>query len=183
MVSFTFLRHAEGIHNADARIHGPVAYTFLKNRDAPLTPEGWRQTVERGKLIDISEYTHIFCSPLQRCIQTLLGVAPAAHELPVLLDDRLMEPQGSDICNKRIEKSELIIPLSWNTDNVAEVNPWDFKDSLHERVISATEDILRSYPDANILIVSHCQWIREWFKTYKQEEVLLKNCEIAHARL
>lgn len=183
MVSFTFLRHAEGVHNADARSHGPVAYTFPKNRDAPLTIEGWRQTVERGKLIDISEFTHIFCSPLLRCIQTLTGVAHSARELPVILDDRIMEPQGGDICNKRAEKSDLLIPSLWNTEKVSEVNPWTIEDSLHERVVAATEDILKAYPNANILVVSHYQWIKEWFRTYKKEEVLLKNCEVARAEL
>lgn len=184
MVSFTFLRHAEGVHNVDAREHGPVAYTFPKNRDAPLTSDGWRQTVERSKLMDISEYTHIFCSPSLRCIQTLLGVAPMARTRYVILDDRLMEPQGGDICNKRAEKPDILSPEGWDKDNVSDDNPWDISgDILYKRVEGITRYILQSYPDSKVLIVSHHDWIKAWFHIYKEKLVSLRNCEVAHAWL
>jgi broad specificity phosphatase PhoE len=184
MIKFTFLRHAEGIHNVEARLHGPVAYTFLKNRDAPLTDEGWNQTKKANGSIDISIFTHIYCSPSLRCRQTLLGVEPISATLSVKLDDRLMEPQGGDICNKRAEKKDLCLPAMWDIDGVSDVNPWDIDpDSLRNRVVSITEEIRTKYPESNILIVSHHQWVREWFRIYEQRDVLLRNCEITQACL
>jgi broad specificity phosphatase PhoE len=181
MVKFTFLRHAEGVHNADAHKHGPIAYTFPKNHDAPLTVEGWEQVNRANGIINISDFTHVYCSPLLRCRQTLLGVEPMAPAVAVKLDDRLMEPQGEHICNKRTEKSDLNVSMLWNTDGVSDVNPWGLgADSLHDRVVSITEELRRKYPDSKILIVSHYEWIREWFRIYEQKDVSLENCAFAH---
>jgi broad specificity phosphatase PhoE len=191
MVEFVFIRHAQATHNVAAEAHGPLAYMDPAHRDAPLTDEGHLQTArvrrERGwEFMEGGSLSPavVFCSPLRRCQQTLLGVIPAAASWPVLLDDRLMEPQ-SHVCNHRPERGVLLeeCPAAWNLDGVAEVNPKDAPESVVARIRAFTAEMLSRYPGQRVLVVSHFTWIRNWFRIFKREVVEPANCSIMVARL
>jgi broad specificity phosphatase PhoE len=187
-VEFTFIRHAQATHNVAADIHGPSAYMDPAFRDAFLTDEGHLQAA-RVRRERVSEFLGssgglIYCSPLRRCQQTLLGVIPDSAAWPVRLDDWLMEPQAH-VCNHRAERSELasLCPSAWNIDGIAEVNPKDTPDSIVARICAFTNDILERHPGQRVLVVSHFIWINTWFRIFKKELVEPANCSFISAKL
>ena len=169
-VTIVFVRHAQGTHNIS-----PL--NLPSNFDAVLTPLGQRQTLENP----IHErFDAVYCSPLRRCRETLLGIYPVSESLPVLLDDRLMEqPNGVNICDKRLEKADMTIPPRWNHTGVADRSPWVDDPAADRRKIQAfTEEIQARHAGQTILVVGHSNWIHRWFKLYKDEsDVYLDNCK------
>lgn len=192
-VEFVFIRHAQATHNVAAEERGESAYYDPIFRDAELTDEGHLQVsrVRRerggdfvgpsGRLTPVV----IYCSPLRRCRQTLLGVLPIAAEIGVRVDDRLMEPQ-SHVCNHRIERADLVrvCPPAWSLDGVAEANPKDGGgDSIVKRIREWTAEVLSTHPGQRVLVVSHFTWIQNWFRIFKREVVAPENCGILRATL
>jgi broad specificity phosphatase PhoE len=192
IVEFVFIRHAQATHNVAAEIHGSSAYCDPAYRDAELTDEGHLQTArvrrERGGDFvgpsGILTPAVIYCSPLRRCRQTLLGVLPWAEGAAVRLDDRLMEPQ-SHVCNHRAERVDIVAvcPSAWSLERVAEVNPKDGSDSVVKRIRDWTAEMLGRYPGQRVLVVSHFTWIQNWFRIFKKEMVAPANCGILMAAL
>ena len=188
-----FLRHAQGTHNVTQ------AYLDPAHKDAALTAEGVRQAWilrESGRLRD---FDLVYCSPLRRCRQTLIGAVPSVERFPVRMEDRLMEPQGVAICNRRAELADLRAQVSsmWCLDGVGSVNPYDVlaeggtvgsggHSGFERRVREFTEEVLRRQPaGSRVLVVAHHDWIRAWFRLYAPERgtVSLGNCETVTATL
>lgn len=191
-VEFVFIRHAQATHNVAAEERGESAYYDPTFRDAELTDEGHLQVsrVRRERGRDFVEPSGIltpaviYCSPLRRCRQTLLGVLPFAAEVGVRVDDRLMEPQ-SHVCNHRIEWADLacVCPPAWSLAGVAEANPKDGGDSIVKRIRAWTTEVLVAHPGQRVLVVSHYTWIQNWFRIFKKEQVSPENCGILYATL
>ncbi len=193
MRRITFLRHAQGTHNAAAVVAGSSAYFDVAHRDAALTAEGVRQAWsvrEAGRLG--KDFGVIFCSPLRRCRETLVGAVAGAEKRAVRIDDRLMEPQGVAICNRRAELGDLraAVPVGWCLDGVRAMNPYDVLEEggtvgtdghggFETRVRAFTEGVLAAVPAERVLVVAHHDWIRTWFRLYAPERgtVSLGNCE------
>lgn len=185
---FYFLRHAEGIHNV--HLEGFVGdwSTDPIFMDARLTSNGHYQTLEKRTAFGHVNYDAIYTSPMRRCRQTLLGVYPHAANFSVVVDDRLIEiPSGIHICNKRIERDEVIAtsPESWNFDGVSENNPFQVlsPEMEDDKIISFTNDVIKKHPNGKVLVVAHSGVIWRWFKLYKGQDIGLPNCEIAIATL
>ena len=185
-----FLRHAQATHNSDAARRGSPAYFDSANADAAIDDTGMTQ-------IYLCKYplpacNAIYCSPLRRCRQTLIGVLPEALSRPVHLDDRLMEPQGQAVCNKRIGCAELAgsVPASWDLSGVGDVNPFDVVDEGYSSKVGVTAgfaDRIRAFTDSlldnhtdyqTILVVTHNDWIMTWFELYSRDTVAPRNCEL-----
>ncbi len=184
-VTLVFVRHAEATHNVDAAVRGAVAYSDPIHIDAALTDTGHEQaynTVIDG-VIDA-----VYCSPLRRCCQTLLGIQPPFINFPVRLDDRLMEPTGH-ICNRRVERDELLANVSavWDMWAVSHTNPYvDEEESIvdfQQRIVAFTHDIVQRHSGQRVLIVSHFQWIRSWFQIFKESRVTPANCQVIETTL
>jgi probable phosphoglycerate mutase len=183
-VNLIFIRHAQGTHNKIASSIGAGSYNDPINIDAELTPLGLKQTID-NRLFE--EFDAIYCSPLRRCRHTLLGVYPLSETLPVILDDRLMEqPCGGNICDRRLEKSEILptFPPSWDHSKVLDKYLWikDIDKDI-EKIKSFTEELKNKHQNQNILIVSHGTWIYRWFALMKYESVILDNCKVARTTL
>lgn len=195
-----FIWHGQATHNVDALIRGEHAYFDPINTDAALTKTGIQQAIEAGYFslpdADIGPFQAIYCSPSLRCRQTLHHSAlEHTKRCGVQLVDRLMEPQGDAACNKRSERTELVetVPAGWNLSGVGEVNPFsvwregysmggDGYGHFAARVRDFTEKILRKHRfDERILIVSHHDWIRTWFREMLDQSVAPANCEVLTA--
>ncbi len=184
-----FVRHGQATHNVTH------AYWDEKERDAALTAEGVRQAwdlrMDRlGERADV-----IYCSPLQRCRQTLallLGDSGAR----VLLDDRLMEPQGSAIVNRRAEWDDLkaAVPPGWDLERVGLTNPYDqwieggtVGEDGHAhfdaRVRAWTEEMCRRSPGKRVLVVTHHDWIASWFRQFGGRRVSVGNGQVIEGTL
>jgi broad specificity phosphatase PhoE len=178
--TFVFVRHAEGKHNLDFDNRGYIAYNDPKNIDAELTDYGIIQSITNN--IRNETFDKIYCSPMRRCRQTLLNIYPISKVLPVVIDDRLIEqPQGLKICDKRLEKYEIMntIPAIWNTDKLSVINPFILSKSVDEyKIESFTNDIKKNHPKGKILIVTHGMWINTWLLKYTYSSKYINNCEI-----
>ena len=170
-IKLTFVRHAQGTHNVSD-------YTAYENFDAELTDVGHQQT--RDNMIT-DNFDAIYCSPLRRCRSTLLGMYPASKHMNIQLDDRLMEhPCGVNICDKRLEKRDMIFPKDWDATMVSEITPWEInQDADIEKIKSCTNDLIKKHNGHRVLVVSHSQWIFRWFKIYANQDVYLENCKSA----
>jgi len=178
--TFIFVRHGQATHNTGT---APAAYIDPANADAALTGVGVQQAYDLraaglGRGADA-----IFCSPLRRCWQTLRLGIPGADRRPVELDDRLMEPQGSAVCNRRTEKRGLCrqVPECWILEAVGVVNPWDGAvegisvraagecAGFDARVRAFTESVLERFAGQRVLVVTHHDWIQVWMQIYSPE--------------
>jgi broad specificity phosphatase PhoE len=181
--TFTLLRHAQGFHNVAAATQGPIAYNDPVNQDAAITGEGIKQATLLQPTLGQRSYDVIICSPLLRCRQTLMHAIPTTcTEIPVLLDDWTMEPQGNHICNRRASREDLIqqVPGHWDARGVSLQNPFDIPETMEkfcDRVYVSTIDMLARYPNKRILVVAHYEWIRAWSQLFLQEDYQLDNCE------
>jgi len=181
--TFTLLRHAQGYHNTDAAIHGPLAYNDPINQDAAITGEGIKQATLLQPILGQRSHDVIICSPLLRCRQTLMHAIPATcTETAVLLDDRAMEPQGNHLCNRRAAREELIqqVPAHWDARGVSWQNPYDVPETaekFHDRVYAFTIDMLARFPGKHVLLVAHYEWIRAWSQLFLHEDYQLDNCQ------
>jgi len=176
--TFIFVRHGQATHNTGT---APAAYLDPANTDATLTGIGVQQAYNLRAAGLGRDVDAVFCSPLRRCWQTLRLGVPGADRRPVELDDRLMEPQGSAICNRRMEKRELCchVPESWILDGVGVVNPWDDANegiSVEEahagfdaRVRRFTEAVMARFAGQRVLVFTHHDWIQTWMRIYSPE--------------
>lgn len=183
--TFVFVRHAEGTHNVAAVIEGPSAYNDPLHEDALITERGVHQALQARTLLEDSQisYDAIYCSPSRRCRQTLGHAYPMGLFQPVHIDDRLLEPQGYHICNKRAEYDSIkhACPTQWNLFQLAKKNPYDdghTDTAFRRRIFEFTAEVVASYPDSTVLLVGHHEWIRTWFDIFYQREVRLPNCGI-----
>lgn len=184
--TFVLLRHAQGTHNVDSFRRGSGNHPDYI--DAELTGIGMKQTLDTREKLKDMVFDAIYCSPLRRCRSTLIGTYPKAVNLPVLVDDRIIEqPTGVDLCNKRLEKSAICDTISkyWDLTNVADENPFKLgspRDDFN-KIYELTSMIQCQYPDGHVLIVSHCGWINNWMRIYKDQNVILDNCEFVEATI
>lgn len=183
MPELWFLRHGQATHNVAEQKEGESAYYNPIYTDSELTDEGWAQA--RCAKLPSQLFSAIYCSPLRRCRQTLTATGAQG---PVCLDDRLMEPQGTHLCNRRIAREDIvrIIPPTWDATGVAEENPFGTEqEAPHHflaRVREATSDIIaRHTDDQRILIVAHHEWIKYWFSEHLGINVSPRNAEVLRA--
>jgi len=197
-IEVVFLRHGHATHNRDAELYGESAYFDIRNKDAELTEKGHAQAKAVGKKIGSAVgFDRIYCSSLRRCMQTLLGAVPDSVNCSnVYIDDRLMEPQGNAVCNRRLCKEEIMdsIPMIWNMDHVGEKNPFDTaidegydlvaeggpKAEFQLRVAEFIRYLKESATEQNhrrILVVAHHDWILTCCCIVMNEEIHLGNCE------
>lgn len=183
--TYIFIRHGEALHNVANRLHGPIAYTFKENEDAPLTPEGHLQTTETGQSIAEkigSVGVDLYSSPLTRCIQTAENVAKSLNVKNRFLDDLLIERLGGGhVCNNRRSFNELTAnyPL-WNTEYVfdppAMLLEREDMEVVRERMGRFWNSIQEIYSnsDSVIVIVSHQESLTAlWGRNFKNAEYMV----------
>jgi len=183
--TFVFVRHAQGYHNVDGELRGEKAYYDRIHIDAELTDVGIQQA-QRNNLGN-ETFDAIYSSPMKRCRQTLLNIYPIAEKLPVILDDRLIEqPQGIYLCNKRVEKENIVksVPTIWNTNKIYSRNPFILNSILDEnKLASFTDEIKKKYPNKKVLIITHGKWINNWLLKYKYVSKYIENSEVVRENL
>jgi len=184
-VEIIFLRHAQATHNVAALTRGEAAYLDPAFRDSELTEEGHAQAA-RLRESAVFAPDVIYCSPLRRCRHTLLEAFPAAAVMQVLLDDRLMEPQGH-VCNHRVDRDELAaeIPEAWSIEGVAKMNPalLGEYDSVVKRLRAWTADVVERHAGQTVLVATHFTWIQNWFRIFQRQFVEPANCECLVAKI
>ena len=181
------VRHGFAYHNLAAHIQGDKAYNMSEFQDAHLTPDGILQAQDLRKVLNAVTFNTIYCSSLTRCIQTCDNCVTT--DLIVKLDDRLMEPQGHHICNKRKDKEE-VKKFIQNLNNRYELynvkedydghinNPEKGKEVL-ERINSFITEIVKKHKSTDkVLVVSHHDWLYHFFQYVIGKPYKFNNCEL-----
>ncbi len=185
--TYIFIRHGEALHNIANRIHGPIAYTFKENEDAPLSEEGVRQTTEAG--IQIAKYigdvpVELYSSPLTRCIQTAENVAKSLTIKNRYMDDLLIERLGGGhVCNNRKSFHELNETYpEWNVEYVFDPPSMPLEREELEvvsermgRFWNSVQEIYKNTDDV-VVIVSHQESLTALHgRNFKNAEFLVVN--------
>lgn len=185
-----FIRHGFAYHNLGAKLYGDAAYSLPQYRDAQLTPEGIDHAKQIGKTLKNVKFNRIFSSPNVRCIQTTNNFIDQNLNFNnnlIILDDRLMEPQGKHLCNQRKERIALEKYLqefskTFDLKNVLlnyYPNIYESKKDTQEKVISFIEDLKKSCSnDETVLVVSHYGWLFNFFEIATGKGYEFFNCEV-----
>lgn len=182
---FVCIRHGEALHNVANRIHGPIAYTFKENEDAPLSEEGHRQTIQAGlELAEIfkERQVDVYSSPLTRCIQTADNASAHLNVQQKTLEELLIERLGGGhVCNNRKSFDELSMKYrEWNTEYIHDPPPMPLEreplDQVRERMRQMWNWLEETYrtSEKGILVVSHQESLTAlWSRNFKNAEYLV----------
>jgi probable phosphoglycerate mutase len=189
------IRHGYAKHNYGYEKFGEKIFYDPAYFDPELMPKGHQQSTEAGKRLVNINFNKIYCSPLKRCIQTLDNLLSTSKVITdtvfrtsknefIILDDRLMEPQGRQISNKRHEKVEIQKYVSqfnkmFDLTNVSLNYEFNIENTIAIKIKSFISDIKNIHNnDDTILIVTHHDWLKNFFKIFIGKEVSFNNCEI-----
>lgn len=132
-----------------------------------LNETGRKQAQKLAQQFDLAGFTKIYVSPLKRTLDTATILNQKAH-LPVTTDDRLLEisygkwdGQYNQVLMEQYP--QLFSPL------VKDVKPQYFKTAggesfadVEKRVAAFTKDVVRTYPNEKILVVTHGFTVRSF---------------------
>jgi probable phosphoglycerate mutase len=156
--------------------------------DSKLMEYGIKQATDINEYLNNIKFNAIYCSPLSRCIQTSQY---ALTGKTIQLDDRLVEI-ASSISDQRKNKNELIVFLKTiKTNNYIlrnVENEYFFSiesiENIKERVIDFFDYIVKNHPKGGtILIISHYEWLRLFYKIVTNENSSFDNCQIKIVQL
>ena len=178
------VRHGFAFHNLGAEKYGENAYYMELFEDAHLTDKGKQQANNLKQIFNKINFTDIYCSPLQRCIQT--GDNCIDTNKHILLDDRLMEQQGEHICNKRkqipcLRKLLLDMSNKYTLYNIKEDYQFNKETSYDvvKRITNFIEELKSKYKNEdNILIITHHDWLYQFFKLTTGKNYSFENYEL-----
>lgn len=182
---YVFIRHGEAMHNVANRIHGPIAYTFKENEDAPLSEIGHLQTTTAG--IELAEIfkdrqVDVYSSPLTRCIQTAEHASAHLDVQQRTLDEFLIERLGGGhVCNTRKSLKELVSTYpEWDAQYITDCPSMPIEreslDAVRDRMLTIWNLLQETYKNSSkgILIVSHQESLTAlWSRSFKNAEYLI----------
>jgi alpha-ribazole phosphatase len=156
--------------------------------DSMLMEFGIKQATDINEYLNNIKFNAIYCSPLSRCIQTSQY---ALTDKVIQLDDRLVEI-ASSISDQRKNKNELITFLKTIKTNNYILrnieNEYFFTiesiENVRERVIDFFNYIIKNHPKGGtILIFSHYEWLKIFYKLVTGENSNFDNCQIKIVQL
>jgi broad specificity phosphatase PhoE len=137
-------------------------------------------------------FNRIYSSPSLRCIETTnhfinQNINFNIRNQIIVLDDKLMELQGSHICNAR--KDRLILEKFMpNLDKVCDFsnvslnynkNSIENKERMNKRIIEFIDNLKNDCDNSDtILVVSHYMWLYNFFELIKGQGYEFSNSEI-----
>lgn len=171
-------RHGRTRWNEEGKICGQT--------DIPLMEEGLRQAEmlaeeAAGKGIDL-----IITSPLTRAVQTAKIVAHACGDIPVVVDERLIEQ------NFGVYEGEQFQTPAFQENRTQFAYRYPGGESALQvaaRTYALLDEIKRKYPDKCVLLVSHgfaCRVLHTYFTDITNEEFSrfsLPNCKMLEYEL
>ena len=129
------LRHGQTNYNIQGKYQGQV--------DVPLNETGIAQAKEIGKNLLNVQFNLVFCSPLDRAIET----AKYATKNKMIIDDRIIERSFGSLEGKESIKDYEEKIEEYNIEPIQK---------LQQRVYDFMDEIIKKYSNLNnILIVTH----------------------------
>ena len=146
-----FIRHGETAYNREGRVQGHL--------DIPLNEKGLKQAAEAREVCKDKQINVIYCSPLQRALETA-KIVNEYHGVQIVIDDRLIELHMGSVQGKTIKEcteQELKYAFEKPEKNGGESLP-----DLFKRVGDVYKDV--ESLNKNVLIVSHGGVYRALYK-------------------
>lgn len=154
-----------------------LAHKIQGRADIELNQTGILQAQELATKMSHIKFDACISSPLKRAIKT----AQIIFNSPIQIDERLVE-RGNGELEGRTDWREL--GVNFNDPNETRYNI-ETLGCLKKRIRSFWEDILKRYPNKNILIVTHAgvaMWSQVYFYGSPENDDLTKyrinNCEV-----
>ncbi|KRM03126.1 histidine phosphatase family protein [Limosilactobacillus gastricus] len=145
------VRHGQSVANSKGIMQGAKI-------DTPLTPLGRQQAQATKEHLSGISYDHVVASPLLRAHETAQIIA--GNDANIHLDDRLKEYDYGDWdgeleatlwdkYQQYFDEHHNLLAGSW------EVSHGDTYDQVKDRLVSLFDELVATYPDGKILVVSH----------------------------
>jgi len=168
MSNLFLVRHAETEFNVKKNIQGCS--------DSPLTEYGKMQAANLAGHFSIQKIDFIFSSPLGRAIETTKIICSKSGIDNYIIEQNLKEINLSPWEGK--SSSELLLDKSKSGYYTYKTNPSCFAPiegeslfDLIERIFPTIQDIVKSYPNNNIIIVTHDVCIRAFLVKFFNKHI------------
>jgi broad specificity phosphatase PhoE len=169
-----FIRHAEGQHNAAAKLDPANGYLREDLVDASITELGRSQCIalkeKSGDLLSRAELMVV--SPMNRTIQTASESFPhLVNRIPWIAVEHIREQTGHHPCDKRLSVSEHSIKYPHidfghvSSDNDPLYDRYDGREPLSDVLIrcNAFMDWIQKRDEREIIVVTHSAFLRHLF--------------------
>ena len=149
MTTFLLLRHAHSVANKAGILAGQL-------EGIGLSKDGIAQVKKLTSSFENLKIDRIISSPMQRCLETVEGIARSKRKR-ISIDKRLIEMNYGSWSGKKLSKLSRM--KEWK---VIQTKPSAFRfpqgesfKGLEERIESLLKDLSRKYPKETILIITH----------------------------
>jgi probable phosphomutase (TIGR03848 family) len=149
MTTFLLLRHAHSVANKAGILAGQL-------EGIGLSKDGIAQVNKLTSSFENLKIDRIISSPMQRCLETVEGIARSKRKR-ISIDERLIEMNYGSWSGKKLSKLSRM--KEWK---VIQTKPSAFRfpqgesfKELEERIESLLKDLSRKYPKETILIITH----------------------------
>jgi probable phosphomutase (TIGR03848 family) len=149
VTTFLLLRHAHSVANKAGILAGQL-------EGIGLSKDGIAQVNKLTSSFENLKIDRIISSPMQRCLETVEGIARSKRKR-VSIDERLIEMNYGSWSGKKLSKLSRM--KEWK---VIQTKPSAFRfpqgesfKELEERIESLLKDLSRKYPKETILIITH----------------------------
>jgi len=149
MTTFLLLRHAHSVANKAGILAGQL-------EGIGLSKDGIAQVKKLTSSFENLKIDRIISSPMQRCLETVEGIARSKRKR-ISIDERLIEMNYGSWSGKKLSKLSRM--KEWK---VIQTKPSAFRfpqgesfKVLEERIESLLKDLSRKYPKETILIITH----------------------------
>lgn len=150
ITQFGIIRHTETVWNREKRIQGQI--------DTPLTPEGEKQAIEQGRILNKFKWDRILVSDIGRAQKTAHFIN-ISLQIPVIEDSRLREQHWGVWAGKTIAQIKKEAPLLMAEQEAA---GWRFcppggedRNMVWKRSKSALKEAYEKLPGSKILVITH----------------------------
>lgn len=164
------VRHGQTDWNNSGRYGGQI--------DVELNNIGLEQARKVKEKLEKIQFDKVYSSPLKRALKT----ASIIYDGDIVIDDRIKERSNGDLEGRL--KSEITEQIDFNDPNDNRYNIENIID-FRKRIKSFYDDIVNSYNDENILIVTHAGvgiYLRCYFEGEPEDnnymKYKIKNCEV-----
>jgi alpha-ribazole phosphatase len=147
MTQLYLIRHGRTAWNHTDRLQGWA--------DEPLDAVGRAQAAAVADALSGVAFDALYTSPLRRARETADLIA-APHGLRVQPDDRLRERNVGEWVGLTLDEARVRAPALFEGDwRVAGAPGGEAQAALAARIAAALDDIVTTYPDGTVAIVSH----------------------------
>lgn len=167
----------------------------LRNADIPLSAKGKQQAETTGKFLkkECGNFDLIFASPFRRAYDTAKIIAKKFPKARFLVEERIREKEFGIADSLTPEELETLFPYEFlrkqkETKYYYRPIGGESYPDINLRIWSFVSSVVREYPKANILVVSHSAVMlgfRKVLEKLSEQELMhidktdeLKNCSI-----